>query len=257
MAIRNSIVRFLARRGLLVITKNDPRFDDVPKNLDPAFGPIVPACSPFTMTTLQSQYGLWKAVEYVVKCDIPGDIVECGVWKGGSVMIAANALKQFGDPSRRIYLYDTFEGMTEPGPRDVDFAGRTPQDHLRGWKAHSISELARSPIDEVKRNVFSTGLPESRFVFVKGKVEDTIPGTLPPGPISILRLDTDWFESTWHELVHLYPRLAPGGVLIIDDYAMWKGSHEATDKYFAQERVKMLLNRLDYTGAVIGVKPSA
>jgi O-methyltransferase len=257
MALRHSIVRFLARRGILVITKNDPRFHSVPKNLDPEFGPVQEACGPFTMTPIPSQYGLWKAVEYVVKSDIPGDIVECGVWKGGSVMIVANALKQFGDQARKIYLYDTFEGMTAPGPRDVDFAGRTPEDHLRTWNASTMSDLARGPIDEVRRNVLSTGLPADRFVFVKGKVEETIPGTMPPGPISLLRLDTDWFDSTWHELVHLYPRLCPGGVLIIDDYAMWQGSREATDKYFAQERVKMLLNRLDHLGGVIGVKPSA
>jgi hypothetical protein len=117
-----------------------------------------------------------------------------------------------------------------------------------------MSEMTNSPLDEVRRNVLSTGLPEDRFTFVKGKVEETIPGTLPAGPISILRLDTDWYESTRHELVHLFPRLSRGGVLIVDDYGMWQGARQATDEYIANERVKILLNRLDVWGVVIGVK---
>ena len=144
--------------------------------------------------------------------------------------------------------------MPEPTDADVDFKGRTPQQHLRTWSVSKMSEMTNSPLDEVRRNVLSTGLPEDRFIFVKGKVEETIPGTLPPGPISILRLDTDWYESTRHELVHLFPRLSPGGVLIVDDYGMWQGARQATDEYVANERVKILLNRLDVWGVVIGVK---
>lgn len=252
--IKARIARWLAARGIKVLTRNDPYFDTVPRNVEAEFPPVHKDCAPFTCTTLEGQYALWKAVEYVVRANVPGDVVECGVFKGGSMMVAARALRQFGDETRRLYLYDTFEGMTEPTGRDVDFAGRTPQEHLKTWGASHMSEMTNSPLDEVKRNVFSTGLAPERFEFVKGKVEETIPGTMPPGPIAVLRLDTDWYESTRHEMEHLFPRLSPGGVLIVDDYGFWRGSREAVDEYFRAHGVKMLLNRVDRLGTVIGVK---
>jgi hypothetical protein len=172
-------------------------------------------------------------------------------------MVAAMSLRHFGgdDLRRQFWLYDTFEGMPPPTARDLDFAGRTPQQHLAAWGARDMGEMANSSIDEVRRNLSLTGIPEDRFVLVKGKVEQTIPGTMPDGPIAILRLDTDWYESTRHELEHLFPKLSSGGVIVIDDYGFWRGSREACDEYFARHGVNLLLNRLDRTGAVIGVKP--
>jgi hypothetical protein len=84
-------------------------------------------------------------------------------------------------------------------------------------------------------------------LFIKGKVEETIPGTLPK-EISLLRLDTDWYESTLHNLVHLYPLLRKGGILILDDYGHWQGARKATDEYFARENIIPFLSRIDYTG---------
>jgi hypothetical protein len=106
-----------------------------------------------------------------------------------------------------------------------------------------------SGIDEVKNNLFTTGYPKEKLFFVKGKVEDTIPGEI-PSAIAILRLDTDWYESTYHELKHLYPLLNSGGVLIIDDYGHWQGSRQATDNYFSEINKPVLLNRVDYTGRI-------
>jgi hypothetical protein len=80
-----------------------------------------------------------------------------------------------------------------------------------------------------------------------GKVEDTIPADIPE-KIALLRLDTDWYESTKHELIHLFPRLQKGGVLIIDDYGFWKGARKAVDEYFAENNIQILLNRIDDTG---------
>jgi O-methyltransferase len=114
--------------------------------------------------------------------------------------------------------------------------------------------MANSPLEEVMANVAGSGVPADRFVFVKGKVEETIPGTMPAGAISILRLDTDWYESTRHELVHLFPRLSSGGVLIVDDYGFWRGSREACDEYFRETGTKILLSRVDRVGTVVGVK---
>lgn len=253
--VKRAILGWLARRGIRVITRNDPRFHRVPKNVEPEFLSVFEACSPFTMTSFECQYGLWRAARYVVRGGVKGDFVECGVYRGGSVMTAAMTFEQCGDRTRSQYLYDTFEGMTDPEARDVDFAGRTPHEHLRTWSVGRISDMANSPIEEVRRNVLSTGVASERCVFVTGKVEDTIPGTVPPGPISILRLDTDWHASTLHEMIHLFPLLAPGGVLIVDDYGMWRGARDAVDEYFAREGIAMLLNRLDAMGAVVGVKP--
>jgi O-methyltransferase len=108
---------------------------------------------------------------------------------------------------------------------------------------------AYSPLDEVKQNLRDTGYQEDQVVFVKGKVEDTIPRDAPER-ISLLRLDTDWYESTYHELVHLYPRISVGGVLIIDDYGHWAGARQAMDQYIAENHAKLLLHRIDYTGRI-------
>jgi hypothetical protein len=93
------------------------------------------------------------------------------------------------------------------------------------------------------------GYPKEKLHYVQGKVEDTIPGAA-PGQIALLRLDTDWYESTHHELIHLYPRLSAGGVLIVDDYGHWQGSRRAVDEWIAQTGARILLNRIDYTGRV-------
>jgi predicted O-methyltransferase YrrM len=115
-----------------------------------------------------------------------------------------------------------------------------------------VNEWCFSPLEEVERNLRSTGIDPARLRFVEGKVEDTIPATAPER-ISVLRLDTDWYESTWHELTHLYPRLSPGGVLIVDDYGHWQGAREAVDRYFGEVAEPILLARTDYTGR-IGVR---
>jgi hypothetical protein len=252
--LKTKVLQWLARRGIRIVTRNSPAFDLIPPNLEPEFLRAYERCGPQSTTSVDALYALWRSIEYVVRTGVPGDFVECGVFKGGSTMLAAEALKHVGDPTRKLYLYDTFEGMTAPTARDVDFAGRTPEDHLKAWGAATMSDMTNSPLDQVRGNLALTGLPADRFVFVKGRVEETIPGTVPPGPIAVLRLDTDWYESTKHELVHLFPRLAPRGVLIVDDYGFWRGSRDACDEYFREHRTPILLTRLDRLGAVIGLK---
>ncbi|MFC1491985.1 TylF/MycF/NovP-related O-methyltransferase [Nitrospinota bacterium] len=210
--------------------------------------------SPYTMTTmhgLESPYALYKAIQYIVEKEIPGDIVECGVWRGGSIILSALALKHFGDLSRKLFLYDTFQGMTRPEDRDVDWDGVSPKAR---WDAdRDISRMGfGGTLEEVRKNVFSSGYPEDKFIFVEGDVEETIPGTVPEN-ISLLRLDTDWYRSTYHELVHLYPLLSVGGILIIDDYGWCRGAREATDKYLKEENPMLFLSRINST-VRLGVK---
>jgi hypothetical protein len=244
--LREAIGVALERRGWRKLAVHEHT------GLEPEFLELHARCEKFTMTSLERMYALYKATEYVVSADIPGDVVECGVWRGGSSMLSALVLKRLGDEQRSIHLYDTFEGMSEPDQRDVAFSGNAAAPKWEASNAGEVNEWCYSPLEEVEANMLSTGMDRDRLRFVKGKVEDTLPATMPER-ISLLRLDTDWYESTYHELRHLFPLLSAGGVLIIDDYGHWAGAREATDRYLAEVGSSILLNRIDYTGR-IGVK---
>ena len=211
---------------------------------------------PYTMTSDERVAVLESAVRHVVKY-YPGDFVECGVAKGGSMMAIAFTLLELGITDRDLYLYDTFEGMPEPEDSD---RGRFGEPAHRSWRkrrdAVGQSTWISHSIDEVRRNLALTGYPENRLHFIKGKVEDTLPSAAPPGSIALLRLDTDWFASTRAELDHLYPRLVPGGVLIVDDYFRWQGARKATDEYFNTHGIPIFLVRID-DSSVLGIKPSS
>lgn len=164
------------------------------------------------------------------------------------MMAAARRLVQNNDTTRTLWLYDTFDGMSEPGNTDIDHAGNDAAELLAEQDKQDTSSIwCWSPLEEVRDNVAATGYPIAHTRFVQGKVEETIPASL-PDRISLLRLDTDWYESTKHELEHLFPRLSVGGVLIIDDYGHWKGCRQAVDEYFAKHNISIFLNRIDYTG---------
>jgi hypothetical protein len=198
------------------------------------------------MTSPERVYSCRRAVEYVVARNIPGGIVECGVWRGGSMMAMALTLLELGVADRELWLYDTFSGMTEPNVEDADFRNE-PADRLLAHARRDGHLWARSSLEDVRENMASTGYPSNRTRFVEGPVEETIPEHC-PREIALLRLDTDWYESTRHELVHLYPRLADAGPLIIDDYGHWQGAKKAVDEYFADR--PQLLARIDYTSRI-------
>lgn len=219
-----------------------PDFDD-------QFWNIYLKSKEYSLTTIERMYALSQATHYVVTNNIEGAIVECGVWKGGSVMISALTLKNLG-AQKEIFLYDTFEGMSDPTEKDVSFNNESAYKNWDQIKSSNSIILCYSALDEVKKNVFSTGYDEDKFHFIQGKVEDTIPAQIPE-KISILRLDTDWYESTYHELVYLFPRLVKGGVLILDDYGYWKGAHEAADQYFKENNLSPLLQRIDRSGRIM------
>jgi O-methyltransferase len=208
---------------------------------------IIWRAKPFTMTSLERMAALVNAVNYVARNKIPGDIAECGVWRGGSMMIVALTLLLNGDKGRSLYLYDTFEGMSAPTDADKSADGVLAGDLLaQAQREEAI--WCYSDIEEVRKNLVSTGYPAEKIHLIKGKVEETIPRTL-PRELSILRLDTDWYESTKHELTHLYPLLRREGVLIIDDYGDWQGARKAVDEYFRSSRA--FLHRIDRTGRMV------
>lgn len=207
------------------------------------------AVDEFTMTSLERRYHLLQSVRYVAKHRIPGSIVECGVWRGGSMMLVAKTLIECGDTSRDLYLYDTFEGMPPPTKEDRDYAAQSAAARLEAEGTSKIESgvWAISSLEEVRRNMESVGYPEEKLHYVRGKVESTIPACI-PDQIALLRLDTDWYESTAHELAHLYPKLVIGGPLIIDDYGYWQGARKAVDEFLAASSDKILLHRIDNNG---------
>jgi O-methyltransferase len=225
--------------------------------LDPADRRIVERALPHTMTGADRLVALVDAVRYCERRGVPGAFAECGVWRGGSVLAMALTLQELG-AERDIHLYDTFEGMTAPTEHDTSpheppalaTWSRARSRGERPWP--ELFDPAEFNENAVRRTITSAGYPAERLHLVRGPVEQTLPDAA-PGRLALLRLDTDWYESTRHELEHLYPRLSPGGVLIVDDYGHWEGARRAVDEYFAERAEPILLSRIDYTGR-IGVK---
>jgi len=223
-------------------------------DMEPAFEPVYLKCNPYTMTSQERQYNLFKACQHIVQNNIPGDFVECGVWAGGSTMLAAETFQMFGETSRHLYLYDTFSGMTEPTVEDFDRRFQKPV--RQKWEKNQAGEVNNwcyIPLEEVQANINKTGYPFEQVHFIKGDILKTVPQTLPQ-QIALLRLDTDWYASTKHELEHMYPLLVSGGLLIIDDYGTFEGARKAVDEYFAQFESVPFMSRVDNTCRIL-VKP--
>lgn len=214
---------------------------------------IIDEVREYTLTSPERIVSLIRAIKHIERFDIVGDIVECGVWKGGSMMAALKALGNLKSFTREIYLYDTFEGMSEPTEVDKSVRGESATKAFFNKDEVWSRIECFSTLNEVENNISKIDYPNEKIHFVKGKVEDTIPKVKIPEKIAILRLDTDWYESTKHELEHLYPRLVKGGIIIIDDYGHWQGCKQAVDEYFFENNIELFLQRIDYT-CRMGVK---
>lgn len=222
------------------------------RDMEPEFHEIQARCRSYTMTSMERMYAMWQSVHHVLDQGIPGAIVECGVWRGGSMMIAACVLMQRGETDRDLYLFDTYEGLPRPNPeKDVDLWGHRAID---GWIPHARgaeqSDWARASLEEVAQNLAQTGYPRGRIHLIKGMVEKTVPGHAPE-KIALLRVDTDWESSTQHLLEQLYPRLETMGILLLDDYGHFLGARRAADNYFQKYLKPVLKLRVDYTGRLI------
>jgi O-methyltransferase len=229
-------------------TSGGPEVGDV-SDLSKAEREIVNAVKPFTLTSTERIAALLNAVAYISSRSVEGNIVECGVWRGGSMMATALALLRQGDTKRELYLYDTFEGMPPPTEVDKLTDGKTAANLLAREKP-GTGVWCYAGLEEVERNLISTGYPREKMHFIKGKVEETLPERL-PGNIALLRLDTDWYESTKQELNYLFPLLDAKGVLILDDYGSWQGARAAVDEYFHEHKLKVYLHRIDATGRIL------
>jgi hypothetical protein len=223
---------------------------------DPFFAGIIEDVRKHTLTLssgIEAAWALYQSIDYIVRNKIPGDIVECGVWSGGSMLLAAHALMHFGDTSRRIFLYDTFSGMPKPDHLDIRWDGVAALPTWERFQQDGRKWGYGGSQDHVRSVVCSSGYPAENFVFVEGMVETTLPATRPE-KVSLLRLDTDLYSSTYHELVHLYPVLTVGGVLIIDDYGWLLGAQLATDQYIAENKLPLFLSRINQSVRLV-IKP--
>lgn len=225
-----------------------------PQDFTPRHISILSEVGEYTLTSPDRIFSLIEAVSHVARQNIPGAIVECGVWRGGSMMAAALALRGMKCEDRDLYLFDTFEGMTKPREVDIHSSGNSAlAEFEQAQLGPDSSAECYAALGEVKSAMARTLYNPDRIHFIRGKVEDTIPSQAPES-IALLRLDTDWHESTRHELEHLYPRLSPGGILIVDDYGDWQGARKATDEFIAKHAPGLFLSRIDDTGR-LAVKP--
>ncbi len=236
-------LKYLIQRGVRRLGYRIERA--IPTDVAPEIVETIRRVDPFTKTSPEAIAALCSATQYIVRADIPGDVVECGVWEGGSMMAIALTLERLGATGRTLWLYDTYAGMAPPGEHDVRaWDGAAPAAHFEDDRlGPSAHKWAYSELEAVKKNMAQTGYPAERLRFVPGLVEDTIPDQVPEA-IALLRLDTDFHDSTRHELQHLYPRISPGGVLIVDDYGSWRGARKAVDDYIAAGH-EMHLVRVD------------
>jgi O-methyltransferase len=224
-------------------------------DLTPEMIDTIKSVRPYTMTTVQRIEAVVSATRHVVTHGIPGAFVESGVWMGGSIMAAARTLVEMGDTDRDLYLYDTFEGLPAPGEHDGIVGSEQPIDQLyANLQSASKDAFLNAPVDIVRANVARTGYPIDRIHTVQGLVQDTIPTTAPE-QIAFLRLDTDWYESTKVEMETLFPRLSPGGILIVDDYGYLEGPKKAVDDFLAEYPQPVFLHRIDSSGR-LAVKPN-
>jgi hypothetical protein len=201
------------------------------------------------------------AIDYIIKNNIEGDIIECGVDSGNFEYVWIKELMK-NNVVRDIYLYDTFTGLVEPGEYDYTCENATlykmNKDEVYSvWKTHKITEEINgwcyTPLEKVQNRLNSTGYPVEKLHYIVGDVMETLKDkTNIPEKIAILRLDTDWYESSKYELEQLYDNVVIGGIIIFDDYYHWNGQRKATDDFFKSINVSYEFIKLDAkTSAII------
>ncbi len=255
-ATRRAAEGVLARTPYQLVRR--PGEAELPPDFDERTAATVAAVQGYTLTPPERVFMLCQAVRHVVAAGIPGAFVECGVWRGGSSLAMVRTLLEVGVTDRDVWMYDTFESMPDPDEVDVDVHGvpaAVYHQMLERGEDYDHATYDYLPFAEVRALLLRTGYPEERLHFVQGLVEDTIPGRA-PAQVALLRLDTDYYSSTTHELTHLYPRVPSGGVLLIDDYGHFEGCRKAVDEHFgalAATGHHVLLNRIDYSARLVVV----
>lgn len=219
------------------------------KDFDADFFPLLEYVRNYTMTSVERLYALWNCIGYLCGRQREGDFMEVGVWRGGSMMLAAfELLRRKEREMRHIWLYDTFTGLPRPNETlDTDILGNRAID---GWLprnfADDTSVWAYASEEEVRSNMDKTGYPSSFLHFIAGKVEKTIPDVIPE-KIALLRVDTDFYSSYKHTLEYVYDHVVEGGIVILDDYGHFCGARKAVDEFLKKRKICALMHRPDYS----------
>ena len=245
--MKNIIKKLIFSLGYSLINKNQKIIE-----LTSDQKKIINLVKNYSMTPEIRIYTLMKALEYIDHKKILGDFVECGVWKGGNILLFKKHMElSNNNNNRKIYAYDTFEGMTEPDENDFDLENNLSAEILMNKDKDKKTNIwGVSSLEEVKKNIYSNFKNIDDINFIKGPVEETL--SLQKNiseKISLLRLDTDWYSSTKKELEILYNKVSPGGIIIIDDYGHWGGSKKAVDEFFLDKYVWM--HYVDYACRLI------
>lgn len=192
----------------------------------------------YTMIGLKRLDNLQHCIEDILINNIPGDLIETGIWRGGAAMFMRAVLKAYDVSDRNVWAADSFEGL--PLPDIEKYPGDTGDFH------HQFRDLAVS-LEEVKANFQRFGLLDENVYFLKGWFRDTIPHAQ-IDQLAVLRLDGDMYESTMEVLLQLYPKLSTGGYVIVDDYGAVAGCRKAVDDYRQINGIQEELNWIDWTG---------
>jgi len=192
-----------------------------------------------TMIGMLRLNNIQRCAEDALRSGVPGDFVETGVWRGGAAILMRAILAAYGDRTRQVWVADSFEGLPRPDP------GLYPAD--AGDRHWELSPYLAVPLDEVKRNFARYGLLDDQVRFLPGWFKDTLPGA-PIETIAVLRVDGDMYESTFEALTSLYPKLAPGGYLIIDDYGALPNCKAAVHDFRKMFGIADEIRSIDWTG---------
>ena len=210
-----------------------------------------------TLVSRQRLIATINACKHAVLAETDGDFAECGVWRGGNAIAAKLTFDNYGS-SKRIYLFDTFAGMTAPTEYDTSrFEGRSADEQFEQARREGHNEWCFASLDDVRANFSKAGIDPGDIHFVRGDVVKTLADRINlPDAISVLRLDTDFYDSTKAEMELLYPLLSTRGSLLIDDFGYWDGSRKAIVEYLEAlpPSERPLLHYTDFTGRM-AVKP--
>lgn len=221
------LIRYFQKRSQILVTKRAFEADSRAQGLDwPWFG--------FSMIGHRRLENVQFCVESVLNNQIEGDLVECGAWRGGATIFMRSILKAYGIEDRLVWVADSFEGLPKP-----------KNDH-DGWDLTNLDYLKVS-LEQVQANFARFDLLDDQVRFLKGWFADTLPDA-PIDRIAVLRLDGDMYHSTMDTLVSLYPKVSPGGFVIVDDYHSWPACKQAVDDYLAQHGLKPVIQDIDWAG---------
>jgi len=257
--IKQSIKRALSLTGIEVRRKANHDYDRVaPVEFSKADLDVLDFVTGqrFTMGSRERVVATINACKHAVQAGIEGDFVECGVWRGGNSIAAKLTFENYGS-DKKVWLFDTFTGMTPPTEHDTTrFSEKSAAERFVEAQTREHNDWCFASLEDVQANFKAAGTNMGGVRFVAGDVMKTLAdGSNLPEALSVLRLDTDFYDSTKAELETLYPRLSIGGSLLIDDFGHWDGARRAVEEYVATlpPRSRPLLNYTDYSGRM-GIK---